>query len=246
MPKGKTITIAHITDCPTTTVHAGKCYKGLIDSGATISLLRYSAYKKIEDCYKTPIHTTTAKLNTADGSPMSAIGTTALHLRITELKFTHNLIICDQLPEKELILGIGMQRKFSLSYMWNKQGNCYIQKEGKFLIYTNNCDQKATIGTVKSTLKIPPQHNGVVPIKISGPIIEEHMAYFITDDNTSKGRDPNVNIISGIHKIKGRTSVNILVSNYTNKHLTFHKEEYVGHLEPAVNDDSTIEQRDIH
>ena len=85
-----------------------------------------------------------------------------------------------------------------------------------------------------------------MPIKISGPIIEEHMAYFIMDDNTSKGRDPNVNIISGIHKIKGRTSVNILVSNYTSKHLTFHKGEYVRHLEPAVSDDSTIEQGETH
>ena len=72
------------------------------------------------------------------------------------------------------------------------------------------------------------------------------MAYFITDYNTSKGRDPNVNIISGIHKIKGKTSVNICVSNYTNKHLTFHKGEYVGHLKPAVIDDSTIEQRETH
>ena len=53
--------------------------------------------------------------------------------------------------------------------------------------------------------------------------------------------NPNV-IISGIHKIKGRTSVNILVSNYTNKHLPFHKGEYVRHLEPAVSDDSTIDQ----
>ena len=85
-----------------------------------------------------------------------------------------------------------------------------------------------------------------MPIKISGPIIEEHMAYFITDDNTSKGKDPNINIISSIHKIKGKTSVNVLVSNYTNKHLTFHKGEYVRHLEPAVMDDTTIDQRETH
>ena len=35
---------------------------------------------------------------------MSAIGTTALHLRTAEFKFTHNFIICDQLTETELIL----------------------------------------------------------------------------------------------------------------------------------------------
>ena len=83
-----------------------------------------------------------------------------------------------------------------------------------------------------------------MPIKISGPIIETHMAYFLTDDSTPKGKDPNINIISGIHKIKGKTSINVLVSNYTNKHLTFHKREYIGHLEPAVMDTNTIDQQE--
>ena len=72
------------------------------------------------------------------------------------------------------------------------------------------------------------------------------MAYFLTDDSTPKGRDPNINIISGIHKIKGKTSVNVLVSNYTNKHLMFHKGEYIGHLEPAAMDNNTIYQQETH
>ena len=191
-------------------VHTGKCYKALIDSGSAILPFRYFTSKKIEDCYKTPIQPTTAKLNTADGSPMSALGTTALHQRIDKFKFTHNFIICDQLPETELIFGIDIQRKFSLSYAWDKDRNCYIQRDGKFLIYTHTSDHKATIRTVKSTLRILPQHTGVVPIKISGPIIKTHMAYSLTDDSTPNGKDPNINIISGIHKIKGQTSVNVL------------------------------------
>ena len=99
---------------------------------------------------------------------------------------------------------------------------------------------------VKSTLKIPLQHNGVVPIKITGPVIKEHMAYFFTDDNSTKGRDPNINIINGIHKIKGRKSVHILVSNYTNKHVTFNKGEYIGCLEPTIMDDTTIDDSEPH
>ena len=184
-------------------------------------------------------------MNTADGSPMSALGATALYLRIAKFKLTHNFIICDQLPETELIFGIDIQRKFSLSYAWDKERNCYIQKDGKFLVYTHTCDHKTTIVTVKSTLRIPPQHNGVVPIKISGPIIETHMAYFLTNGNTPKGRDPNINIISG-HKIKGKMSVNVLVSNYTNKHLMFHKGDYIRNLEPAVMDTNTIDQKETH
>ena len=98
--------------------------------------------------------------------------------------------------------------------------------------------QKATIGTIKSTLKIPPRHNGVVPVKISGPLITTHTAHFVTDDSTPKGRDPNINIIDSIHRIKDRSTVNVLISNYTNKHLTFHKGKYIGHLEPIELDSS--------
>ena len=83
---------------------------------------------------------------------MSALGATALHLRIAEFKFTHNFIISNQLPETELIFGIDIEKKFSLSYAWN----CYIQRDGKFLVYTHACDHKATIETVKSMLRIPP------------------------------------------------------------------------------------------
>ena len=140
-------------------------------------------------------------------------------------------IICNQLPDTELIFGIDIQKKFSLSYTWDKDQQCYIQQNGRFLTFTHANTHKATIGTIKSTLKIPPRHNGVVPIKISGLLITTHTAHFVMDDSTPKGRDPNINIIDSIHKIKDRSTVNVLISNYTNKHLTFHKEEYTGHLE---------------
>ena len=41
-------------------------------------------------------------------------------------------------------------------------------------------------------------------------------------------------IIDGIHNIKGKTYVNVLISNYTNKHITFNKGEYEGLLEPPI------------
>ena len=186
------------------------------------------------------------KLNTADGSPMTALGMTALHLRIAEFKFTHNFVICDRLPDMETIFGIDIQKKFSLSYIWDKEKNCYILRHGKFLTYMQNCEQKATLGTVKSTLQIPPGCNCVVAIKITGPVIKEHMVYFITNENSTKGRDPNINIINGIHKIKGKTSVNILVLKYTNKHVTFNKVEYIVNLEPTIMDDTAIDDSESH
>ena len=175
---------------------------------------------------------------------MTILGSTALHLCIADFKFTHNFIICNQLPNTELIFGIDIQKKFSLSYAWDKDQQCYIQRNGRFLAFTHATSQKATIGTVKSTLKVPPRHNGVIPIKISGPQITTDTAHFITDDNTPKGGDPNINILDGIHKIKNRSTVNVIVSKYTNKHLTFHKGKYIGHLKPLEQD--STDQGETH
>ena len=159
-PSNNIITVAHITGCPTVTVHAGRCYRALIDLEAAISLIRHSTYKQIDDRYKTPIQATSAKLNTTDGSPMTTLGSMALHLHIADFKFTHNFLICNQLPDTELIFRIDIQKKFSLSYAWDKNHQCYIQRNGKFLSFTHTTTQKATIGTVKSTLKIPPRTMG--------------------------------------------------------------------------------------
>ena len=100
-------------------------YKALIDSGAAISLLRYSTYQHIDNSFKTPIQPTTVKFNTVDGSPMTALGITVLHLRIADFKFTHNFIICNRLPDTEIIFRIDVQKKFSLSYALDKVKKIY-------------------------------------------------------------------------------------------------------------------------
>ena len=49
--------------------------------------------------------------------------------------------------------------------------------------------------------------------------------------------------MNGIHNNKGKTSVNILVSHYSNKHVTFYKGEYVGYLEPTT---GNIDEKNLH
>ena len=53
--------------------------------------------------------------------PMTALGMAALHLWIVEFKFTHNFVICNRLPDTEIIFSIYIQKKFSLSYAWDKE-----------------------------------------------------------------------------------------------------------------------------
>ena len=105
--------MALITDCPTIIVHAGKHYKVFIDSGPVISLIRYSMHQTIDNSFKTPIQTITTKLNMADGPLMMALGITALHLRIVDFKFTHNIILCNRPLDTEILFGIDIQKNFS-------------------------------------------------------------------------------------------------------------------------------------
>ena len=51
---------------------------------------------------------------------MTALGMIALHLRIADFKFTHNFIICNRLLDTEIIFGIDIQKKLSISYVWDK------------------------------------------------------------------------------------------------------------------------------
>ena len=111
---------------------------------------------------------------------MTALGMTALYLRVADFTFTHNFFICDRLPDTEIIFGIDVQKKLSLSYAWDKEKNCYIQKDSRFLTYTQDYEQKVTKEIVKSTLKIPPRLNGIIPIKMKGHSITGQTACFIS------------------------------------------------------------------
>ena len=45
---------------------------------------------------------------------------TALHHRIADFKFTQNFLIFNRLCNTEIIIGIDVQKKFSISYAWDK------------------------------------------------------------------------------------------------------------------------------
>ena len=104
-------------DCPTITVHAGKHYNALKDSGAAVSLVRYSMYQNIDNSLKTAIQTTSIHLNTVEGSPMTALGITTLQLQI-DFKLLHNFILYDMLTNTEILFGTNVQKKFALHYAW--------------------------------------------------------------------------------------------------------------------------------
>ena len=60
------------------------------------------------------------------------------------------------------------------------------------------------------------------------------MAYFISDQDSKKGKTPAYTSLMGSITSKGKTCINVLISNYTNKHITFNKGECVGHLELPI------------
>ena len=53
-------------------------------------------------------------------------------------------------------------------------------------------------------------------LRSRGHNLREHITYFISNHHTNKGLDPNIHVIDGIYNIKGRSTLHILVANYTN------------------------------
>ena len=84
-----------------------------------------------------------------------------------------------------------------------------------FLTYTRNCEQQHNIAVVKSTFKIPPRHNVIIPIMIKGHDLKAHIEYFISNQHANKGLDPNIHATDAIYNIKDRSTFHILVANYT-------------------------------
>ena len=62
-------------------------------------------------------------------------------------------------------------------------------------------------------------------------------AYFISDqDSKKRERTQHTYHWWNSQHTRGKTYANILVSNYTYKHIIFNKGEYVGHIEPPIED----------
>ena len=70
------------------TVYVEKCFRALIDSGATISLMHTSVYNMMDEPYKTSMLSTVVNLKTADGSPILSMGKATHQLWIADFKFS--------------------------------------------------------------------------------------------------------------------------------------------------------------
>ena len=108
-------------DCPT--VHAGKRFKALTDSGAAVSLVHISVNNMTKDHNKTKILPAAVHLKAADGSAMSLLGKDTLHLHTANFKFFHTFIMCDKLPDTGILLGI--DKKDTLYHIVGMQTNNY-------------------------------------------------------------------------------------------------------------------------
>ena len=217
-------------DCPTITVHACKYYKALIDSGAAISLIRYSTYQTIDSSFKTVIQATMTELNTADGSPMTALGMMALQLRIADF------IICGRLPDTEILFGIDIQKKIPCHMPGIRKRTVTYRRMVDFSPSPETVNRRQLLGLSSHLSKYHPDTMVSFQSRSKDIQLKDIWHTALVIKIQQRGKIPNINIINGIHNIKGKTSVNILMSNYTNKHITFNKGVYIGHLEPPIDE----------
>ena len=94
-----------------------------------------------------------------------SMGIMALQLRIADFKFAHHFIICDRLPDMEILFGIDIQKNFPCQMSGIRKRTVTYRRTTGFSPTPETVEQKATIG-LSSQLSKYHQHNGIVPIKI--------------------------------------------------------------------------------
>ena len=60
---------------------------------------------------------------------MTALGITTLQLWIADFQFLHNFIICDRLPDTEILFDINAQKKFALSTLGTEKGTVTFRRK---------------------------------------------------------------------------------------------------------------------
>ena len=86
--------------------------------------------------------------------------------------------------------------------------------------------------SVAKTIRIPPRHNGAIPVSIRGHNIKTPTACFIRSQYT----DPEVKLIDGVHDILHNATLQVVVINNSNQHVNFPKGMKIGHLEPPIDE----------
>ena len=51
-----------------------------------------------------------------------------VYLHIADFRFSDTFIICDKLPDIDILLGIGIQKRYSLSHSWDSDKQLFIQR----------------------------------------------------------------------------------------------------------------------
>ena len=70
---------------------------------------------------------------------------------------------------------------------------------------------------------------------LGGHNLKARVEYFISNQHITKRLDPDIRVIDGIYNIKDKLNFkHVLVANYTNKHVTFIKGQWIGHIKPSI------------
>ena len=166
----------------------------------------------IKDHYKTKILHAAIHLKTSDGFAMSSLGKATSHVHSAILNFSHGFVICHKLHDTDILFDRDIQKRYSLSYSWDVDIKFFIQREGSFLTYTRNCEQQHNIAALKSSLKIPPRYNDIIPVTIKRQNLKTpvgdwwipQMLITISDQHINRRLDQNIHEIDGIYNIKDR------------------------------------------
>ena len=173
------------------------------------------------------------KINNASGSSLNPIGTVYCSVKMGNLHFNNEFVVCQNLT-RPCIIGLDFLRKHNITTGWTTKGNFMLSINNQFLVESL---ETVTLGTnihITQEITIPPRHLAMVQAKTKIPKGNNGNFYQVVENPLLKMDEPNLVIIPLVHNVqgKGHRRIPFAVINLATEEVELEKGQVLGHLTP--------------
>ena len=198
----------------------------LVDSGASVSILRKEVFDNIPISSRPPIKPVRMNLLTATGEASQFIGKVDLEIKLGDHIFSHEFLLAE--IKDVAILGMDFFMKHKVDLLFSK--GC-LKVKGDFIpCFTNKGDAKCCRISVAETVEIPPESEKIIKGQTCGPVTYDSVGIIESNENFV---EKTGFLVAKVLVQNNKNFVPLRVANLSEKPVIIHKNTVAATFEPA-------------
>ena len=194
----------------------GELYKGLVDTGAEISLINEKVYQKLH--HKPGLERTRLGLQTANGSSLKIKGITRLQLKVGN-QYTHQECVVVQNLNRLVILGRDWFRKYGVRIYYDLGT---IRLNGEYIPLEEDIHM-SNVATLAESVTLKPQH---IHSCVLRPVTEQGIGRVFELEQLQSGELSNLSgvlMVNSVVRVGKNQTFEVGVVNNTNKTISLRR-----------------------